>query len=170
MTAARPMRFRWTGEAMAPFALPWAQQRFQAGRAYLLDVREERSRRSHNHFWAALQTGFDNLPEQHAMRFPTRDHLKAHLLIQTGYRNERTVVLSSKADAQKAAAFMRSANEFAVVVAHEATVVEMTPKSISEKAMGKAEFQRCKTAVLALLADMIGVEVEALTKNAGRAA
>jgi hypothetical protein len=53
-------------------------------------------------------------------------------------------------------------DDFAIVSATEVTVRVWTAKSQSMKAMGKAEFQRSKTAVLDLVSAMIGVKPENL--------
>ena len=79
-------------------------------------------------------------------------------------------MLASKAEAVRVASFIRPLDTYAVIVPREATVVVMTAKSQSYKAMGRVEFQRSKEAVLDKLAAMIGVERRTLDANAGKAA
>ena len=166
----RIMAFRWDGEVMIPRVPGVAQRQYEVGETYRLEVREERSTNSHNHFFASINEGWLNLPEHVAERFPTPDHLRKYLLIRTGYRDERTIVATSKAEAQRIAAFIRPMDEFAVVTVREATVAVYTAKSQSVRAMGAREFAASKTAVLDALAAMIGVERKALEANAGKAA
>lgn len=166
----RPLRFRWSGEAMTPLQPGAAARQFEKGEWYTLEVREERSTASHNQFFAALNEGWQNLPETMADRFPSADHLRKWLLIRTGYRDEVTYVAASKAEAPRLAAFIRPLDDFAVVTVSEATVTVYRAKSQSVRAMGKAEFQRSKDAVLGLLAEMIGTDRKALDANAGRSA
>ena len=170
MTAPRPLRFRWTGEAMVPVAPALARRQFAAGEAYQLEVREERSINSHRAYFAALGEGWANLPEIEAERFPTADHLRKWLLIKAGYFTERQIVLASATEAVAVAAFIKPLDDYAVVVPRGATVSVFTAKSQSMKAMGRKEFQDSKTAVLDLLSEMIGVERRSLDANAGRAA
>ncbi len=170
MTAARIQRFRWDGEAMIPLYPGVAARQYEKGEVYPLEVREDRSANSHRHYFAAVNEGWQNLPEIETERFPSPDHLRRWLLIKAGYYDERTIVVGSKAEAQRVAAFVKPMDAYAVVVAKEATVVVFTAKSQSMKAMGKADFQRSKDAVLELLAEMIGVERKALDRNAGGAA
>ena len=92
------------------------------------------------------------------------------MLIRAGYRDERTIVAASMAEAQRIASFVRPLDEYAVVQVHEATVSVYTAKSQSARAMGKAAFQQSKRDVLDALSEMIGVERKALDANAGKAA
>lgn len=170
MTAIRPLRFRWTGDVMKPLQPGVAARQYEKGEVYPLEVREERSANSHRAYFAAINEGWQNLPEEQADRFPTPDHLRRWLLIRAGFRDERTIALASKAEALRVAAFIKPLDTFAVIVPREATVVVMTAKSQSYKSMGRAEFQRSKEAVLDALAELIGVDRRALDDNAGRAA
>lgn len=154
-----PILFRWSGEAMVP--LPRfhnaVNAEFVVGEVYPLVVEAQRSTASHNHFFAAVADLWANLPETIAHRWPTPEHLRKFALVQTGFRDERTHVCASKAEAQRLRAFAAPLDEYAVVVVHEATVVVMTAKSQSRKAMGAADFQRSKTAVLDYVSDLIGL-------------
>lgn len=164
------MRFRWTGTEMVPLVPRVAADRFTPGEAYFLEPWEPASQASRGHYFASLKTGWENLPEQLAERFPTPEHLRKYLLIRAGYRDERTIVAASNAQAQRIAGFVRPMDEFAVVTVREATVIVYTAKSQSARAMGKAAFQRSKSDVLDALAALIGVERQALDQNAGQAA
>lgn len=156
MSGAPPMLFDWDGESMVPKVPALADKHFVAGQTYMLEERQARSLQAHNHYFASLAEAWANLPEDIAERFPTMDHLRKFALIRTGFRDERTFACSSKAEAQRLAAFMKPMDEFAVILSHEATVTVYTAKSQSMKAMGKAEFQRSKEAVLDYVASLIG--------------
>ena len=168
--SAYPLRFRWSGEAMTPLQPGAAARQYEKGEVYALEVREARSANSHRHYFSAINEGWSQLPEHMAERFPTPDHLRRWLLIRAGFRDERTIVLASKAEAVRVASFIRPLDTYAVIVPREATVVVMTAKSQSYKAMGAREFAASKQAVLDELAAMIGVERRALDQNAGKAA
>lgn len=164
--------FEWNGEAMVPRPafVKRANETFTVHEIYRMDVVEERSLRSHSHYFACINECWLNLPEHLAERFPSADHLRRYALVKAGFRDERSIVCASKAEAQRVAAFVRPMDGYAVVVVREAVVVVWTAKSQSMKAMGKADFQRSKDAVLDICAELIGVAPETLRKESGRAA
>lgn len=167
-----PILFQWNGEAMVPHRRYQVEcdRAFVIGEVYRLAVQEHRSQSSHNHFFAAVQEAWMNLPEDQAERFPTADHLRKYALIRAGCRDERSIVCASKAEAQRIAAFIKPMDEYAVVTVSEAVVRVFTAQSQSTAAMGKKAFQESKSKVLDVLAEMIGVQPETLTRNVGRAA
>jgi hypothetical protein len=172
MSEPPPMPFFWDAErsVMIPRRKNLADRIYVDGEDYRLGVIEERSMGSHGHFFAMLHEAFMNLPDDLAERFQTPDHLRKYALIKAGFYDERSVCCSSKAEAQRIAAFMRPLDNYAIVIASEAVVRIFTAKSQSLKAMGKDEFQRSKTAVLEIVSSMIATSQQALSDNAGRAA
>ena len=151
------LEFQWDGEHMVPLHPRLADRQYVVGEIYRLDHVEDRSRASHSHFFAALQEAWSNLPEDLSERFPTSDHLRRYALVHCGYRDERSIVCASQAEAGRFAAFVKPMDDFAVVSVNRNVVVVMTAKSQSMKAMGKAEFQRSKDTVLDFVAKLIGV-------------
>lgn len=155
-----PIQFHWDGESMCP--LPRHAKRcdevFVVGETYTLIQHEERSGKSHRHYFSCIKSAWENLPEHIAERFPTPDHLRKFALIKAGYRDERSIVTASKAEAVRVAAFIRPMDEYAIVTVHEAVVTVYTPKSQSTRAMGKKDFQSSKDAVLDVLASLIEVD------------
>ena len=166
----RIMRFRWDGRVMVPVYPAVAARQYTEGEVYPLEVREDRSIATHNHYFAALNEGWNNLPELRAGDFPTPEHLRRYLLIKAGYYDSRSIPLHSNAEALRVVGFVKPSEEYGIVTAHEATVTIYTAKSQALRAMGKAEFQRSKEAVLDELAAMLEVERKALEANAGRGA
>lgn len=170
--ALLPLPVQWDGEVFKPITGYWARQadrHLVVGQTYTMEVREPRSPASHGHYFASVTDAHENLPEAMADRWATPDHLRRYALIRTGWRDERSIACTSKADALRVAAFIRPMDEYAVVVAHEAVVVVMTAKSQSLKAMGRKDFQASKQAVLDYLATLIGTTSDALAR-AGEAA
>lgn len=152
--------FTWTGEAMIPvrgFAKR-CDAEFIVGVVYHLEAMEERSAASHRHYFAAVNEAWQNLPEAMVEQFPISEHLRKWCLIRAGYHQSRDIVVSSKAEAQRLAAFVKPMDSYAVVVARAAVVTVYTAESQSQKAMGKERFQESKDAVLSLLAAMIGTD------------
>ncbi|AZO77521.1 MULTISPECIES: hypothetical protein [unclassified Bosea (in: a-proteobacteria)] len=166
MNAALP--FKWNGEAMHP--LPGFAKRcdaaFVIGEVYNLEAIEQRSAKSHAHYFASVNAAWQTLPENLAEQFPTSEHLRKWCLIRAGYAEQRQIVVSSKAEALRLAAFIKPMDGYAVVSVRECVVIVWTAESQSLKAMGKQRFQDSKTAVLELLSVILECEVTEL----GRAA
>lgn len=168
MTALAPLPFEWTGEFMVPLASfrRRADAQFVIGERYMLTEQNERSMRSHRHFFASVHDGWLNLPEHMTERFPTSEHLRKWCLIKAGFCDTQTHVCSSKAEAVRTAAFIRPMDEFAVITVNEATVTRYTAQSQSTRAMGKERFQESKTAVLEIIAEMVGTTPGEIERNA----
>lgn len=143
---------------------------FAPGERYRVQLVEDRSMASHRAYFAAISEAWLNLPDGAYDEFQSPEMLRKKALIRAGYADERTFVCASKAEASRMAAFMRPMDEYAIVSVKEATVTVWTAKSQSVKAMGRKEFQRSKDAVLNVISGLIGVDVETLHQNAGKAA
>jgi hypothetical protein len=171
-SSAPPIPFAWDGAAMRP--LPAfshsAASHFGIGEVVTLAPVEERSSSSHRHYFACVREAWVNLPAGHAARFATEEHLRKYALIKAGYRDERSIVCASKAEARRVAAFIRPIDDYAVVTVEGRVIVQFTAKSQSPAAMGKGEFQASKDAVLATLAEMIGVDSASLLAAGRRSA
>lgn len=163
-----PLPMTWDGEAMRvrPSFQRQADAMFCVGEVYTMQPVEERSAASHRHYFSAINEAWMNLPEDMAPRYPTAEALRKAALIRAGYRDERSIVCASKAEALRLASFIRPMDDFAYVTVSEAVVTVYTAKSQSVRAMGKAEFQKSKDDVLTALAQMIGVRTYELHEAA----
>lgn len=160
MTAPFPCRYEGEGEFRATSNY-WANRldrELTVGEVYQFVEHKERSDASHNHFFASVKNGFDNLPDELKGEYPTPDHLRKKALIRKGYRDERDIVLSSAAEAERVAAFMRPIDDYAVVVNIGTVVRIWTAKSQKKNSMDNREFQKSKTDVLEFIDDLLGVE------------
>ena len=155
---------------MRPLRPKAADAQYVVGERYMLDVREDRSFRSHRHYFACIREAWINLPEHHAERFANAEHLRKWALIQAGYRDERTVVCASAAEAERVAAFIRPIDDCAVVVPRGNVVIHYTAKSQSMRAMDKETFKASKDAVLDIISGLIQTDAATLRKNAEKAA
>lgn len=156
MSNARTMGFIWNGEAMHPRIAGLAARSFEKGRVYLMDVVEQRSRASHDHYFATVADLWANLPE--GVDFATPEHLRKFALIKSGWHDSRSIGCASKAEAQRVAAFVKPMDDFAIVTVTGALVTVYTAKSQKIRLMGKADFQKSKDDVLGVIAAMIGVD------------
>ena len=167
-----PILFQWDGESFTPINQRFARkadEHYVIGERYQLVPHQERSRRSHDHFFASVADAWTNLPEDED-RFPTAEHLRKWALIKAGYADERTIVCASKAEAQRVAAFVTPIDPYAVVVVKGPVVKFYTAQSQSMRAMGKQVFQESKEAVFRILDELLGVQVGTTKQHAGRGA
>lgn len=166
MTQPIAARYNGTGFDLLPRFQRIADERFVIGQIYTLEEREERSSASHRHFFACVREAWANLPEEYDGRWATDTHLRKWALIQVGYRDEETIVCGSKAEALRLSAMVKRLDDFSVVVVRDAVVTVLRAKSMSQKAMDKATFQKAKDAVLSMLSTMIGTTPAQLERAA----
>lgn len=166
------VRVYFDGDALRPdgqYATEQLRERLGAGEALLIDIEPSRSKRSHGHQFAFVNTAWKNLPEalKGVPYAATAETLRKHALIATGHCNASMVAVGEHDRAERIAALVHTVaeqvNGYAVTEAKGSVVWCFTPVSQSEKAMGKEEFQRSKTDILNWLADLIGVAPEELS-------
>ena len=163
-----PIPFKWTGEAMQPvghFAKA-CDLRFVVGETYTLEEIQERSSASHRHYFACVEEAWQTLPEGTIGQFPNSTVLRKHALIACGYADERSIVCSSKAEAQRFAAWCRPRDSYAIITVSHCVVKEFTAQSQQKKAMGAKVFQESKDRVLAWIANLAGIDASELGKAA----
>lgn len=173
MTSGAPCQMYWDGEALKPVDPYWlrrALKEFTTGEIYRIVDQPERSTKSHNHLFAAIEDTWKNLPPLMAERFSSPKSLRKYCLIKAGHCFSDSIACPSHSDALRVAAFVRGNDEFAVVTVQKNVVTRYTAKSIAQNAMEKADFQKVKDAVLQILSELIGVAKHELSKNAGAAA
>lgn len=159
-------------KAMVPLARYGnvADRQFHDDEEYTLVPLEARSRASHNAYFAAIHEGFQNLPEKIAARWPTEEHLRAWLLVETGWCDEMDVELASEDEARKLVRRTRSESPYARIHHNGRRVLVRYPKSQSAAAMSKQAFEDSKRDVLELLEHLIDVPKDSLKKEAGKSA
>ena len=160
--------FNWDGEHMVPARghAKRCDEKFTVGELYRMEVSEERSHRSHRHYFAAVHEGWMNLPEHLAERFPSPDHLRKYCLIKEGFCQSRELAFDRVTSAQAGAMALREMDPYAVILLRGATAIVYRAKSQNLKSMNKAEFQKSKDAVLGKISEMLGVTVEDLKERA----
>jgi hypothetical protein len=149
------MAFRWTGIGMLPLDPRAAEKAFEIGRVYRLEPWMDRSPASAAHYFAAVNDAFDKLPPHLAERFPSPNHLRKYALCITGHCDQRSIECRSHAEALRVAAFLRPIDEYAVVNVSASTVVMLTARSQSARAMDRQTFAASKDAVLGYIASLV---------------
>ena len=140
------------------------------GEVYRMAPIEERSKPSHDHFFACVQEAWLNLPDAAALQFPSADHLRKHGLVRCGYADKMTVACKDRKEARAFAIECGKKGPFSVVDLDETVVTLWTAHSQSYRFMGKQAFQKSKDDVLDWLSEHIGVSVDDLRRNARAAA
>ena len=156
-----PLTYEGAGLFRAP-TLYWrtiCDSRFEERTRYVFTQQQERSWKSHRHYFASVNEAWSNLPEKYANKYPTADHLRKEALVACGYYDQREFVCESREAALRLAKFLRSDKDtFAIISVHNRAVVERRPKSQSQKAMGKKEFQQSKDDVMSYAWNLVGVD------------
>ena len=147
-----------------------ARKQYAVGEKYRLVEEHERSVNSHNHFFSCLHEAWTQLPEEYAQRFPSVEALRKWSLVRAGFATERSIVADSPEQATQIGAFVRPSDPYAVITVKGNVVTVYTAMSQSRKAMSAKEFTASKQAVLEIVSQMVGVDVDTLASNAGRAA
>lgn len=147
-----------------------ADRQYVIGETYRLDVSEERSRETHGHYFACVGEAWANMPEIHAGRWATPEHLRKWALIRAGFRTETQFIAKSKAEAIRLGFALKTLDDYAVVDVNGCVVTHAVAKSQSLKAMNSREFQESKSAVLDVISGLIGVDAADLKREAGKAA
>lgn len=145
-----------------------AKRQFAEGEDYTLTPLEERSMASHRQYFAALKSGFDNLPENIAARWPSAEHYRKWLLIETGFFDEKEFDEASILHAKRLATFIRTEDVYARITVRGTTVIIRRAKSQAVPAMSKVDFEASKRAVLELNDHLTGVEPGTHMREAGR--
>lgn len=166
-TAPIPLRYEGDGEfrVMSNFWMARADKDFVVGETYKMAEHHDRSTASHNHYFASIGNAWSSLPDELLEVYPTTEHLRKKALIAKGYRDERSIVCASKAEAERMAAFIKPMDDYAVVTFREAVVRVWTAKSQKMKAMGSRDFQQSKSDVLDFIDDLLGVERGATARS-----
>jgi len=172
MSRYAPIVFRWDGESMVPLSrfANRADETFVVGECYQLEPVDEVSQKSRGHFFAVLKECWKNLPEDLADQFPTTEALRKKCLIKAGFRDERSIVTLTNAEAQRVAAFIRPIDDCSIVLVKNNVVLQYTARSQSQKEMGRKEFEASKDAVFKILNDLVGLPIGSLEREAGQAA
>lgn len=155
-----PVEMVWQGGVLRPVSPYWlrrAQKEFGEGEVVRIVRHHERSMGAHNAYFAQIENAWKSLPPMMEERFPSADHLRRYALVKAGYCHSDSIVCPSHADALRVSAFVRGADEFAVVTVNKNVVTRYTPKSQSYRNMDKKTFMESKEKTLEVIADLLGV-------------
>lgn len=173
MSSGAPIECVWDGQFIRPISPYWvrrADREFAKGEVLRIVHQPERSTKSHNHLFAAVEDTWRSLPPLYAERFNSPAALRKYALVKSGHCYSDSITCPSHADALRVAAFIRGDDEFAVIDVQKNVLTRYRPKSMSHTAMSTEEFKKAKDDILRVLSEMIGVAKQELSDNAGQAA
>jgi hypothetical protein len=147
------------------------EREFQTGKYYTLELVTERSRESHNLYFACVHVALANLQAPLADRFADDDEFRKWCLIKRGFRHQRITVFSSNADAVLGASVAQNLRDFSVTVVEDNVLTVLTAKTQKfrrndPEGMDKKDFEASKEAVIEECAVLIGLSVEQLVAEA----
>lgn len=166
-----PIEYIWDDGCWRPSTPYWqkqAQHQFGQGEIRFLDVVEQRSGASHRQFFAWINDVFENLPETYQGRWTTPDDLRKWILTFTKFATREEFSCPSRSEAVRWARNLGSKYDRLEIEGN--TVVGYTAQSQSQRSMTKRAFQESKDAVASVCARLLGIDVETLQREAGKAA
>jgi len=167
MSKAPPIFLEWDGEAFRPAGRYWdrlANEHFVVGERYRMIEENDRSTATHNHEFAFLTEAWNSLPDALHAQYPNPEVLRKHGLIAKGYCTMVQHVCATKAEAERLQEILKPYDPYAIVVARGNVVTVYTAVSQSRRAMGAAQFQASKSALMDFVGDLLGVDPETIGK------
>lgn len=159
------IKMQWVGDALIPADRRWqeaADRQLVIGQTYMIREHAERSKESHNHYFACVKLGWENLPETLVGLDWTRDTetLRKYALIQCGYYETMTIEIDVDKPTIAIAAVMRwiAGEPYFRLRSEGETLIAYKAQSQSRKAMGNEVFQRSKADVIDWIEREIGME------------
>lgn len=133
-------------------------ERLGLGEVVTMAPVEERSKRSHDHFFAQMEEMWETRPEHLTDAYPTADSFRKRALIATGHCDTNTTVCASNAEALRMLALANALAPESLAIVRGAVVTVYTAHSQSKKAMGKEAFQKSKDDCLGWAAEQLGID------------
>ena len=139
----RPVLCRWDGLTFHPAGDYWerlARSQLTQGEMVVLSPVEERTAKSHNHYFASLRDIWQSLPDMLLASYPTPEHMRKRALIETGWCDIEDWIPG------KGKSF--ATDGYCIMISRGGVVRVYKPKSQGVKAMGKRDFEQSKRDVL----------------------
>lgn len=140
---------------------PYHLKRLDYGQGEIITVEEvqERSAKSHRHYFAVINEAWQNLPEGLADEFPNAESLRKRALIKTGYATLTELLCANNAEAVKACAAFTAADPYSFCEISGRAVRIWRAESQSVKAMGGKKFAESKERVFNWISKLIGADI-----------
>lgn len=170
----RPVMMTFTDDGhFVPHArfMPLCWKQYAVGADYPMIPVEQRSMKSHNHYFACIHTAWENLPEALQKKFPTEEALRAKALVETNWCTERDHVCDTPGKAKYLAGIVRHYSEYSVIKVSGTVVKVFEPKSQSVALMSAEDFKQSKEDVLDWIEALNpGLKIREIKKEAAKVA
>lgn len=166
MPQIEPFAFKWDPDrgVMIPLRVAAAARTFREGVYWLVEAKlQEASDASRRQMFAVLNRAWQSLPEDLKETYPTMDALRKRALIQANFYDETIIEVGDAATAGRMVTSLRRQNDMSHVRIEGGHVFQRTAKSIKD--MDKETFEAAKQAIFEIVAELIGVTVDELTKQ-----
>lgn len=163
MSDVLPMRYE--GEGMFRCLHP-KRVKLEPGEVHGWQMAENRSAKSHDHFFACVNEAWKSLPEEMADDFPSPEHLRKWSLIKAGFCSETRIVCANNSEAMTLATKAKVMDRFSLVAIDGKTVTIWTADSQRKDAMSRKAFQEAKERALHIISELIGTDAASLREAA----
>src|SRR5262245_31093180 len=109
-----PLLYAWPGDPMErlPYFRRMARAQFKGGAVDRLEQAEQRSADSHRQYVAAINEAWQNMHEDIRHRWTSPEELRKWALSYTGWRDVRTYVARTRAEAMRVAKYLKEGGDY----------------------------------------------------------
>lgn len=136
------------------------------GEVHGWQMAENRSKASHDHFFAVVNEAWKSLPDDLCDDFPSPEHLRKFALIKAGFCTATKVVCANNDEAIKLVGKAKAMDRYSLVDVSGNTVTIWTADSQRRDAMGRSAFQEAKEKAIHVLSVLLGTDVATLKEAA----
>ena len=140
--------------------------KLDVGEVHGWQMAEHRSKASHDHFFACVNSAWKNLPEELADDFPSPESLRKWALIKAGFCSETRIACANNSEAMTLATKAKAMDKYSIVAIDGKAVTIWTADSQRRDAMGRQAFQEAKERALHIISNLIGTDVTILQEAA----
>jgi hypothetical protein len=132
------------------------------GEVHGWQMAENRSKASHDHFFAVVNEAWKSLPEDLCDDFPSPEHLRKWALIKAGFCTATKVVCANNDEAIKLVGKAKAMDRYSLVDVAGSTVTIWTADSQRRDAMGRSVFQEAKEKAIDAISALLGTDAATL--------
>ena len=140
--------------------------KLDVGAVHGWQMAENRSKASHDHFFAIINEAWKNLPEDMGDDFPSPEHLRKWALIKAGFCSETRIACANNNEAMTLATKAKAMDKYSIVAIDGKAVTIWTADSQRRDAMGRQAFQEAKERALHIISNLLGTDITILKEAA----
>jgi hypothetical protein len=140
--------------------------KLDVGEVHGWQMAEHRSKASHDHFFACVNSAWKNLPEELADDFPSPESLRKWALIKAGFCSETRIACANNNEAMTLATKAKAMDKYSIVAIDGKAVTIWTADSQRRDAMGRQAFQEAKERALHIISNLLGTDITILQEAA----